>query len=119
MGLTLSAHHRDLLRVLSAEELCLLERSLCTAEPEHPCGPASSPAWGAAVPTADPPASWGLLGAPCATPLPPTCAMRLGPSGTADNLDADRLWGCVAGREWARMADPPLLARGLFVPPQG
>ncbi|XP_036247764.1 lateral signaling target protein 2 homolog [Molothrus ater] len=28
---------RDLLRVLSAEELCLLERSLCTAEQEDPC----------------------------------------------------------------------------------
>ncbi|NXW68637.1 LST2 protein, partial [Hirundo rustica] len=32
MGLMPIPHRRDLLRVLSAEELCLLERSLCTAE---------------------------------------------------------------------------------------
>lgn len=119
VGLALSPCHRDLLRVLSAEELCLLERSLCTAEPEDHCGPATTPAWGAAVPTADPSAPWGLLEAPCTTPLPLTCTKRLGPSGTVDSLDTDQQWGCVAGREWARMADPHLLAWGLFVTPQG
>ncbi|KAM6122940.1 lateral signaling target protein 2 homolog [Phoenicopterus ruber ruber] len=81
---------RDLLRVLSAEELCLLERSLCTAESEDPCGSATPPAWGAAVPRADAPAPWGLLEVPHATPLPPTCTARLGPPGMVDDLGTDR-----------------------------
>ncbi|XP_068816035.1 lateral signaling target protein 2 homolog isoform X2 [Struthio camelus] len=59
---------RDLLRVLSAEELALLERSLCTADLEDPCGPAAPPAWGAAAPKADPPAPWSLLEDPHADP---------------------------------------------------
>ncbi|XP_063204842.1 lateral signaling target protein 2 homolog isoform X2 [Chroicocephalus ridibundus] len=84
---------RDLLRVLSAEELCLLERSLCTAESEDPCGPATPSAWGAAMPRADPLAPWGLLEVPRATPPPPTCTARLGPPGVADDLGTDRQWG--------------------------
>ncbi|KAM9289519.1 lateral signaling target protein 2 homolog [Morus bassanus] len=80
---------RDLLRVLSEEELCLLERSLCTAESEDPCSMASHPAWGAAVSRADPPAPWGLLEVPHATPPPPTCMAWLGPPGTVDNLGTD------------------------------
>ncbi|KAM6056581.1 lateral signaling target protein 2 homolog isoform 2-T2 [Chlamydotis macqueenii] len=82
---------RDLLRVLSAEELCLLERSLCTAESEDPCGPASP--CGAAVPRADPPAPWGLLEVPRATRPPPTCSAWLGPPGTGDDLGSNRQWG--------------------------
>ncbi|XP_074958612.1 lateral signaling target protein 2 homolog isoform X2 [Phalacrocorax aristotelis] len=84
---------RDLLRVLSEEELCLLERSLCTAESEDPCSPASPQAWGTAVPRADAPAPWGLLEVPHATPPFPTCMAWLGPSGTVDNLGTDRQWG--------------------------
>ena len=99
VGLMPSPRCRDLLRVLSAEELCLLERSLCTAEPEDPCGPATPSAWGAAVPRADPPAPWGLLEVPHATPPPPTCTMRLGPPGAVDDPGTDWQWGCVAGRE--------------------
>ncbi|PKU37247.1 hypothetical protein llap_12448 [Limosa lapponica baueri] len=90
---------RDLLRVLSVEELCLLERSLCTAESEDPCGPATPPAWRAAVPGADPPAPWGLLEVPCTTPPPSTCTARLGPPGVVDDLGTNRQWGCVAWRE--------------------
>ncbi|XP_075020001.1 lateral signaling target protein 2 homolog [Calonectris borealis] len=91
---------RDLLRVLSEEELCLLERSLCTAESEDPCGPATPPAWGAAMPSADPTAPWGLLEVPCATPPPPTCMAWLGPHSAVDDLGTDRQWGCMSGREW-------------------
>ncbi|XP_056206533.1 lateral signaling target protein 2 homolog isoform X2 [Falco biarmicus] len=84
---------RDLLRVLSVEELCLLERSLCTAEPEDHCGPTTPPAWGAAVPRADPTAPWGLLEVPC-TPTPPhTCTTRLGPPGSVDDPGTDWRWG--------------------------
>ncbi|XP_076205958.1 lateral signaling target protein 2 homolog isoform X2 [Aptenodytes patagonicus] len=83
---------RDLLRVLSEEELCLLERSLCTAESEDPCGPATPPAWGAAVPRADPPAPWGLLEVPCAAPPPRTCMAWLGPPGAVDDVGTDWQW---------------------------
>ncbi|XP_054697820.1 lateral signaling target protein 2 homolog isoform X1 [Grus americana] len=81
---------RDLLRVLSAEELCLLERSLCTTESEDPCTPTTPPAWGAAVPRADAPAPWGLLEVPCTTPQPLTCMARLGPPGMVDDLGTNR-----------------------------
>ncbi|XP_062443699.1 lateral signaling target protein 2 homolog [Rhea pennata] len=75
---------RDLLRVLSAEELALLERSLCTAELEDPRGPAAAPAWGAAAaPKADAPAAWALLEAP-----------HSDPAGAAG---ADRHTGLAAG----------------------
>ncbi|XP_074739649.1 lateral signaling target protein 2 homolog isoform X2 [Strix uralensis] len=84
---------RDLLRVLSVEELSLLERSLCTAEPEDPCGPATPPAWGAAVPRGEPPAPWGFLEGPCATPPASTCTMCLRPPGTVDDPGTDRRWG--------------------------
>ncbi|XP_009892007.1 PREDICTED: lateral signaling target protein 2 homolog [Charadrius vociferus] len=84
---------RDLLRVLSAEELGLLERSLCTAESEDPCGPATPPAWGAAVPRADSPAPWGLLEVPHTTPPPPTCMAQLGPPSVVNDLGTDRWWG--------------------------
>lgn len=108
MGLTPSPCRRDLLRVLSEEELCLLERSLCTAESEDPCGPATPPAWGAAVPRVDPPAPWGLLEVPCAAPPPPTCMAWLGPPGAVDNMGTDWQWGYVAGRErgWAGRSLP-------------
>ncbi|XP_064885679.1 lateral signaling target protein 2 homolog isoform X1 [Columba livia] len=81
---------RDLLQVLSMEELCLLERSLCTAESEDPCVLATPPAWGAAM---DPPAHWGLLEVPYAPPLPPTCTAQLGPSSTVDDPGTARRWG--------------------------
>ncbi|XP_075622663.1 lateral signaling target protein 2 homolog isoform X2 [Balearica regulorum gibbericeps] len=84
---------RDLLRVLSVEELCLLERSLCTAESEDPCTPTTPPAWGAAVPRADAPAPWGLLEVPCATPQPLTCTAWLGPPGMVNDLGTNRRWG--------------------------
>ncbi|XP_029853832.1 lateral signaling target protein 2 homolog [Aquila chrysaetos chrysaetos] len=84
---------RDLLRVLSAEELCLLERSLCTAELEDSCVPATPPAWGAAMPRADPPAPWGLLEVAHATPPPPTCTTQPGPPGAVDNPGTDWQWG--------------------------
>ncbi|XP_074912563.1 lateral signaling target protein 2 homolog isoform X2 [Buteo buteo] len=84
---------RDLLRVLSAEELCLLERSLCTAELEDSCVPATPPAWGAAMPRADPPAPWGLLEVSHATPPPPTCTTQPGPPGAVDNPGTDSQWG--------------------------
>ncbi|KAJ7411520.1 lateral signaling target protein 2 [Pitangus sulphuratus] len=73
---------RELLRVLSVEELCLLERSLCTAEPEDSSNPDIPPVWGAAVPREDPPAPFGLLEVPRATPPASTCTTQLGPSGT-------------------------------------
>ncbi|XP_059681568.1 lateral signaling target protein 2 homolog [Gavia stellata] len=81
---------RDLLRVLSEEELCVLERSLCTAESEDPCGPATSPAWGAVMPRADPPAPWGLLEVPRVTPSSPTCMAWLGQPGAVDDLGTNR-----------------------------
>lgn len=99
MGLMPSPHHRDLLRVLSVEELCLLERSLCTAEQEDPCSPGTPPAWGAAVPRADPPSPWGLLDVLSATASPPACTTRLEPPGALDNPGTDWWWGCVGGRE--------------------
>ncbi|XP_039241233.1 lateral signaling target protein 2 homolog [Pipra filicauda] len=74
---------RELLRVLSVEELCLLERSLCTAEPEDPCGPDITP----------PPAPSALLEIPCATPPALTCTTLLGPSGAVDNPGTDWQWG--------------------------
>uniref|UniRef100_A0A493TDA3 FYVE-type domain-containing protein n=1 Tax=Anas platyrhynchos platyrhynchos TaxID=8840 RepID=A0A493TDA3_ANAPP len=80
---------RDLLRVLSAEELCLLERSLCAAESEDPRGPATPPTWGAAMPGASPPAPWGLLEAPHTTPLPHTCTGRLGPPDAVESPGTD------------------------------
>ncbi|XP_065500369.1 lateral signaling target protein 2 homolog [Caloenas nicobarica] len=84
---------RDLLQVLSAEELCLLERSLCTAESEDPCGLATPTAWGSAIPRADPPAPWSLLEVPCAPRVPSTCTAQLGPSSTVDDPDTDQHWG--------------------------
>nr|XP_031361934.1 lateral signaling target protein 2 homolog [Lonchura striata domestica] len=86
---------RDLLWVLSAEELCLLERSLCTAEQEDPC----SPDGGAAVPSADPPAPFSLPEVPNATQPLPTCTTRLGPPRAMDGLGTDRQQGCAVGRE--------------------
>ncbi|XP_040429830.1 lateral signaling target protein 2 homolog isoform X2 [Cygnus olor] len=80
---------RDLLRVLSAEELCLLERSLCAAELEDPCSPATPPTWGAAMPGAGPPAPWGLLEAPHTTPPPHTCTGRLGPPSAVESPGTD------------------------------
>nr|XP_038042502.1 lateral signaling target protein 2 homolog isoform X1 [Anas platyrhynchos] len=80
---------RDLLRVLSAEELCLLERSLCAAESEDPRGPATPPSWGAAMPGASPPAPWGLLEAPHTTPLSHTCMERLGPPDAVESPGTD------------------------------
>lgn len=59
---------RDLLRVLSAEELCLLERSLCAAEAEDPCSSVTPPEWGEAVPRVAPHTPWGLLESPHTTP---------------------------------------------------
>lgn len=94
VGLTPPPRPRDLLQVLSMEELCLLERSLCTAESEDPCVLATPPAWGAAM---DPPAHWGLLEVPYAPPLPPTCTAQLGPSSTVDDPGTARRWGCVSG----------------------
>lgn len=99
VGLTPSLCCRDLLRVLSEEELCLLERSLCTAESEEPCGPAAPPAWGAAVPRADSPAPWSLLEVSRATLPPPSCMVWLGPPSAVDDLGTHRQWGCVVGRE--------------------
>lgn len=114
VGLTPFPRCRDLLRVLSAEELCLLERSLCTAESEDPCGPATPSAWGAAMPRADPLAPWGLLEVPCATPPPPTSTARLGPPGVADDLGTDRQWGCVVGRERGRAGRSLPAGTGTF-----
>lgn len=101
-GLTLSPRLRDLLRVLSAEELCLLERSLCAAESEDPCSPATPPTWGAAMPGAGPPAPWGLLEAPHTTPPPHTCTGRLGPPGAVESPGTDRHVGVCVGRERGR-----------------
>ncbi|XP_053935943.1 lateral signaling target protein 2 homolog isoform X2 [Cuculus canorus] len=83
---------RDLLRVLSAEELCLLERSLCAAESEDPCGPATSPAWEAAVPTVDPAAAWDRREVPHPTPVPPTYPVQLVPPSVVNNLGIDQQW---------------------------
>lgn len=114
-GLTLSPRCRDLLRVLSAEELCLLERSLCAAESEDPRGPATPPTWGAAMPGASPPAPWGLLEAPHTTPLPHTCTGRLGPPDAVESPGTDRHVGVCVGRErglifcatpWVTIASP-------------
>ncbi|XP_052540807.1 lateral signaling target protein 2 homolog isoform X1 [Tympanuchus pallidicinctus] len=69
---------RDLLWVLSAEELCLLEKSLCAAEAEDPCSSVTPPAWGEAVPRVAPPALWGLLESPHTTPVHHSFMGRLG-----------------------------------------
>ncbi|XP_059716183.1 lateral signaling target protein 2 homolog isoform X2 [Haemorhous mexicanus] len=89
---------RDLLRVLSAEELCLLERSLCTAEQEDPCTPEAPPAWGAAVPSVDPPAPFSLLEVPNATQPLPSCTTRLGPPSAVDDPGIDWQQRCAVGR---------------------
>lgn len=85
--------------MLSAEELCLLERSLCAAESEDPRSPATPPTWGAAMPGASPPAPWGLLEAPHTTPLPHTCMERLGPCDAVESPGTDRYVGVCVGRE--------------------
>ncbi|XP_053812619.1 lateral signaling target protein 2 homolog isoform X4 [Vidua chalybeata] len=90
---------RDLLWVLSAEELCLLERSLCTAEQEDPCSPDAPAAGGADVPSVDPPAPFSLLEVPNATQPLPTCTTRLGPPSAVDDLGTDWQQGCAVGRE--------------------
>ncbi|KAJ7406211.1 lateral signaling target protein 2 isoform X1 [Willisornis vidua] len=87
---------RDLLRVLSVEELCVLERSLCTAELEDPCGPDIPPVWGAAVSRVDLPAPFSLLEVPCATPPTSTCKMQLGLPGAIDD----------PGTNWQRGPQP-------------
>lgn len=99
MGLMLIPHCRDLLRVLSAEELCLLERSLCTAEQEEPCSPDTPTAWGAAVPSVEPPAPFSLLEVPNATQPPPTCTTRLEFPSAVDDPGTNWQQGCVVGRE--------------------
>lgn len=86
---------RDLLWVLSAEELCLLERSLCTAEQEDPCSPDTPPA----VPRVDPPAPFSLLEVPHSAPPPATCTTRVGPPDAVDDLRSNWQQGCAAGRE--------------------
>ncbi|XP_015731524.1 lateral signaling target protein 2 homolog isoform X2 [Coturnix japonica] len=99
---------RDLLRVLSAEELCLLERSLCAAEAEDPCGSVTPPAWGEAVPRVAPPSPWGLLDNPCtespqhppgpwleATPGSRCSELRSHYSSTRDMLHT--LFVCISG----------------------
>lgn len=96
VGLMPTPHHRDLLRVLSAEELWLLERSLCTAEQEDPCNPDSAPA---AVPSVDPPAPFSLLEVPNATQPSPTCMTRLEPPSAVDDLGTNWQQGCAVGRE--------------------
>lgn len=96
MGLMPIPHCRDLLRVLSAEELWLLERSLCTAEQEDPCNPDSPPA---AVPSVDPPTPFSLLEVPNATQPPPTCTTRLKPPSAVDDLGTNWQQGCAVGRE--------------------
>ncbi|XP_010178515.1 PREDICTED: lateral signaling target protein 2 homolog, partial [Mesitornis unicolor] len=76
---------RDLLRVLSMEELCLLERSLCSAESEDPCGPAT--------PTApQPPGSTPGLSA---TPGARCWELRSRYSSTKDMLHT--LFVCISG----------------------
>ncbi|XP_069725147.1 lateral signaling target protein 2 homolog isoform X2 [Phaenicophaeus curvirostris] len=77
---------RDLLRVLSVEELCLLERSLCAAESEDPRGPATPPAWEAAVPAVGSAAAWDLQ------EVPLTCPEQLAPPGVVNNLGIDQCW---------------------------
>ncbi|XP_037254729.1 lateral signaling target protein 2 homolog isoform X3 [Falco rusticolus] len=62
---------RDLLRVLSVEELCLLERSLCTAEPEDHCGPTTPPSLGGSCAQSRPHCSLGSPGGPLHPPIPP------------------------------------------------
>ncbi|XP_050818863.1 lateral signaling target protein 2 homolog isoform X2 [Gopherus flavomarginatus] len=52
---------RDLLRVLSEEELALLEKILCAAELEGPCSAASPEPRGEAAPDTRLPASWWSL----------------------------------------------------------
>ncbi|XP_061858573.1 lateral signaling target protein 2 homolog isoform X2 [Colius striatus] len=93
---------RDLLQVLSVEELCLLERSLCTAELEDPCAPATPPVWGAAVQGADPHAHWSLLEVPHTTPPPPTCTTRLETPSMVDD----------PGTDWRRSSQPPSSSPG-------
>lgn len=115
MGVMPTPHHRDLLRVLSAEELCLLERSLCTAEQEDPCSLDAPPAWGAAVPSVDPPAPFSLLEVPHATPPPSTCTTRLGTPSAVDELGTNGQQGCAAGRE--RGQDGKSLSTGTGISP--
>lgn len=98
MGLMPTPGCRDLLRVLSAEELCLLERSLCTAEQEDPCSPEAPPAWGAAVPSVDPPAPFSLLDIPNATQPLPTCTTQLGPPSAVDDQGTNWQQGRAVGR---------------------
>ncbi|XP_025978401.2 lateral signaling target protein 2 homolog [Dromaius novaehollandiae] len=73
---------RDLLQVLSAEELALLERSLCTAELEEPRGPATAP-------RVDPPTAWGLLEAPHTDAPAPVCPAGSGLPGKAGGPATD------------------------------
>ncbi|KAI1234200.1 Lateral signaling target protein 2 [Lamprotornis superbus] len=104
---------RDLLWVLSAEELCLLERSLCTAEQEDPCSPDAPLAWGAAVPSGDPPAPFSLLEVPNATQPPSTCTTRLGPPSAVDDVGTDWQQGHVVGREQGQDGKSPSTGTGI------
>ncbi|XP_064017380.1 lateral signaling target protein 2 homolog [Pogoniulus pusillus] len=79
---------RDLLHVLSAKELCLLERSLCTTETD-PCDLATPPARGAAVARVEPSAPWGVLEV---TPPLSRCMTRLGPRGVGDDAGTNWQW---------------------------
>uniref|UniRef100_A0A8C4W093 phosphatidylinositol-3,5-bisphosphate 3-phosphatase n=2 Tax=Gopherus evgoodei TaxID=1825980 RepID=A0A8C4W093_9SAUR len=75
---------RDLLRVLSEEELALLEKILCAAELEGPCSAASPEPRGEAAPDIRLPASWWSLEPACnCSRHRPACS-----SETAANADA-------------------------------
>lgn len=115
MRLTLSPHNRDLLHVLSAKELCLLERSLCTTETD-PCDLATPPARGAAVARVEPSAPWGLLEV---TPPLPRCMTRLGPPGVGDDAGTNWQWRCVAAREQGQDSSSLPSGMGFLIPPLG
>lgn len=82
--------------MLSAEELCLLERSLCAAEAEDPCSSVTPPAWGEAVPRVAPHTPWGLLESPHTTPAHHSLMGRL---SAVDNPCTERHVAVCLGRE--------------------
>ncbi|CAM4608147.1 unnamed protein product [Caretta caretta] len=61
---------RDLLRVLSEEELALLEKTLCAAESEGPCSAAGPEPRGEAAPDTRRPAPW------CSPQPAPNCSLH-------------------------------------------
>ncbi|XP_068016949.1 lateral signaling target protein 2 homolog isoform X3 [Melanerpes formicivorus] len=115
---------RDLLQVLSAKELYLLERSLCTAETD-PCDLATPPAWGADVAREELSAPRGLLEVTHATPALPSRTPGMGddagttwqwspqPLGSSLGLDATPGARCLELR--SRYSSTKDMLHTLFV----